>query len=369
MVDSIRSDFYQVIVGLDIGDKFSTILVLNRDGEILDEGRVRTTAEALTARFQGLPRARVAIEVGTHSPWVWKLLEECGHEVLVANSRKLRLIYENDKKSDKVDAEYLARLARFDPKLLSPIQHRGLEAQQDIAVVRARDTLVKTRTVLINTIRGSVKSIGERIPSSSAHNFHKKIADSIPEELRPALTPLLETIEEVTTRINALDNRIEDLCETKYPQTKALMSVTGVGPLTALAYALVIGNPARFKKGRDVGPYLGLVPRRQESGDLQPQLRITKSGDKLMRRLLVGSAHYILGPLNKVDSDLLRHGEAIAGRGGKNAKKRAAVAVARKLAVLLHRLWVSGEEYEPLRNSKRRPRTKRHTPAQAPATR
>ena len=367
MVDCIRSDS-EVTVGVDLGDKFSTIYVLNSDGEILDEGRVRTTAEALTARFQGLSRMRVAIEVGLHSPWVSRLLEECGHEVLVANARKLRLIYQNDRKSDKVDAEYLARLARVDPKLLSPIEHRGAEAQKDLAVVRARDALVKTRTALINTIRGSVKSIGSRVPSSSAHSFHRKVADAIPDELRPALAPLLEIIEEVTHGIDAYDKKIEELCQTKYPQAQVLMTVTGVGPLTALAYALVIGDPARFKKSRDVGPYVGLVPRRQESGNLQPQLRITKAGDKLLRRLLVGSAHYILGPLNAADSDLRNHGQAIARRGGKNAKKRAAVAVARKLAVLLHRLWTTQEEYEPLRNAKRRGAAKKQTISSSAAT-
>jgi transposase len=265
----------------------------------------------------------------------------------------LRLIYENDRKSDQVDAEYLARLARVDPELLAPIEHRGPEAQKDLAVLRARDALVRSRTTLINVIRGSVKSTGARLPSCDAHSFHRKVTEVIPEALRPALVPLLEVLEELTAKISCYDKQIEALCETKYPETQRLRQPKGVGPLTALAFLLIIEDPRRFKKSRNVGPYLGLVPRRQESGAQQPQLRITKAGDKLLRRLLVSSAHYVLGPFGE-DSDLRRHGEAIARRGGKNAKKRAVVAVARKLSVLLHRLWVSGEDYEPLRNAQKK---------------
>jgi transposase len=298
---------------------------------------------------------------------VTRLLEECGHEVLVANPRKLRLIYENDRKSDKVDAEYLARIARLDPKLLAPIEHRAAAVQTDLAVVRARDTMVRIRTLLINTVRGIVKSVGERLPASSAHNFHGKIRGVIPEELLPALMPLVQVLEEVTPRIEGYDGKIKDLCDTKYPQTKLLRKVCGVGELTALTYVLILGDHRRFKKSRDVGPYLGLVPRRQESGAQQPQLRITKAGDTLLRRLLVGSGQYLLSRRGK-DSDVRRYGEAIARRGGKRAKKRAAVAVARKLAVLLHRLWVTGEEYEPLRNTQRRARAKNQAVSDAVTT-
>jgi transposase len=351
MVDSTRNEG-EVTIGLDLGDKYSSVFVVSCDGEILDEGRVMTTEEALDARFRGLAPARVAIEVGTHSPWVSRLLEDCGHKVLVANPRRLRLIYENDRKSDKVDAEYLARIARLDPKLLAPIEHRGPEAQKDLALVRARDALVKTRTALVNAVRGSVKSLGARLPRCSAHSFHHKASEAIPVALRAALVPLQDMIEQMTARIDDYTKKIEELGETKYPQTKRLRQVKGVGPLTALAFVLILENPRRFKKSRDVGPYLGLVPRRQDSGAQQPQLRITKAGDKLLRRLLVGSAHYVLGPFGD-DCDLRRHGEAIARRGGQNAKKRAVVAVARKLAVLLHRLWLNGEDYEPLRNAKR----------------
>lgn len=352
MVDCTRNGG-GMTVGLDLGDKYSSILVLGANGEELDEGRVRTTPEALRLRFSALPPSRVAIEVGTHSPWVAALLEECKHEVLVANARRLRLIYENERKSDKVDAENLARLARVDPMLLYPIKHRGPELRADLALMGMRDTLVRARSMLITTIRGTVKSSGSRLRSSSAEAFPGKVVEGIPEELKEAVTPATELIEALTVKIREYDRKIEELCETKYPQTKRLRQVKGVGPVTALAFVLIVGDPRRFKKSRDVGAYLGLVPRRQESGAQQPQLRITKAGDRYMRRLLVGSAHYILGPFGE-DCDLRRQGQELARRGGKNAKKRAVVAVARKLSVLLHRLWVNGEEYEPLRNKKRR---------------
>ena len=337
------------VCGVDIGDRHCQICVLDGAGEVVEETRVRTTAAALERYFSGRERMRVALEVGTHSPWISARLEQLGHEVLVANARKLRMIYENDQKDDRVDAEMLARVARLDPKLLAPIQHRGEAARSKLVVVRSRDLLVQTRTKLVNHVRGSVKAFGGRMPSCSPGSFGKQIAE-IPDDLAPALLPVMETIRDLTTRIRAHDRCIEQAAKDEMPETEALRQVGGVGALTALAYVLTLEDPGRFKNGRAVGSYLGLCPRRDQSGDSDPQLRIAKTGDPYLRRLLVGSAHYILGPFGP-DSDLRRWGLKLAARGGKNAKKRAAVAVARKLSVLLYRLWQTGEVYEPLRNS------------------
>jgi transposase len=191
------------------------------------------------------------------------------------------------------------------------------------------------------------------LPECPARTFHKRAAAHIPEALRPALEPVLEQIASLTERIRQYDRRLEAICKDHYPETELLRQVEGVGPITALTFVLTLEDPYRFEKSRSVGAYLGLVPARDQSGDRDPQKRISKEGDEMLRRLLVGSAHYILGPFGS-DSDLRRHGEKIASRGGKNAKKRAAVAVARKLAVLLHRLWVSAEVYDPLYNTHRR---------------
>jgi transposase len=339
--------------GLDLGDKYSYLCLIDQEGgEVMEEGRLRTTPEAFRRRFVSEQPMRIAIEAGTHSPWASRVLEECGHEVLVANARKLRLIYANKQKTDEVDAENLARLARVDPKLLYPLKHRGEESQAHIALVRSREALVSARTQLVNHVRGTVKSFGARLPKGPARSFHNKAAEHIPEALMPALGPILETIGSLTQRIRDYDRKLETISKEHYPETELLRQVEGIGPLTALTFVLTIEDPYRFEKSRSVGAYLGLVPGRDQSGDSDPQKRISKEGDEMLRKLLVSCAHYILGPFGS-DSDLRRHGEKIASRGGKNAKKRAAVAVARKLSVLLHSLWMSAEIYEPLRNAHR----------------
>jgi transposase len=343
----------KVTAGLDLGDKYSYLCLLDTDGgEVIEEGRVRTTPEALRRRFASERPMRIAIEAGTHSPWVSRLLEECSHEVLVANARKTRLIYANKQKTDEVDAENLARLARLDPKLLYPLKHRGEQSQAHMAILRSREALVGCRTQLVNHVRGAVKSFGARLPKCPARSFHNKAAEHIPEALCAALGPILEQIGSLTERIRQYDRKLEEISKEHYPETELLRQVEGVGGLTALTFVLTLEDPYRFEKSRSVGAYLGLVPASERSGDRDPQKRISKEGDEMLRKLLVGSAHYILGPFGS-DSDLRRHGQKIASRGAKNAKKRAAVAVARKLAVLLHRLWVSGEVYEPLYNANR----------------
>ena len=335
-----------VFIGIDLGDKFSYVVILDKDGEVIEESRISTTKNAFTTKFKRIPSCRIAMEVGVHSRWASQTLKDLGHEIIVADARKLRLIYKNPRKDDKVDAEYLARLARLDPKLLSPVYHRGQEAQAHLAVLRSRNILVRTRTMLINHVRSTVKSSGARLPSCSTTSFHKQAPEFIPDDLLPALTPVLDHIATLTQQIYAYDYQIEKLCQVRYPETKLLQKVSGVGHLTALAFVLTLEDPRRFRKSREVGPCLGLVPRQDQSGEHDPQLHITKTGNGYLRRLLVHSAHYILGPFGE-DSDLRRWGLKIAERGGKNAKKRAVVGLARKLAVLLHRLWITGEVYQP----------------------
>ena len=301
--------------------------------------------------FKSQPKMRVVLETGTHSRWVQAIAKEQGHEEIVANPRQVRLISQNRKKSDRKDGELLGRLGRVDPELLYPIQHRGEAAQADLAVVKARDELVRARTRLVNHIRGSVKAFGERLPSCSTEAFPHRVQLHIPGCLKTALEPLLEMIEQLTAQIRQYDRQIQQLCQQKYPDTEILQQVRGVGPITALAFVLTLEDAHRFGRSRQVGAYLGLTPRQDQSGTRDPQLRITKAGDRFVRKLLVGSAQYILGPFGS-DCDLRRYGERIASRGGKSAKKRAVVAVARKLSVLLHHLWVTGEKYEPLYNSK-----------------
>ena len=353
MNDGNSKQLRMTTAGLDLGDKYSHLCLIDtQSGEVVEEGRLRTTPEALRRRFSSEQSLRIAIEAGTHSPWVSRVLEECGHEVLVANARKLRLIYANKRKTDEIDAENLARLARLDPKLLHPLKHRGEGSQAHLAVIRSRQALVGCRTQLVNHVRGAVKSFGARLPKCPAVSFHKRAAEHIPEALWPALGPVLETIGSLTERIRDYERQLESISKEHYPETDLLRQVEGVGTLTALTFVLTLEDPYRFEKSGSLGAYLGLVPASDQSGDRDPQKRISKEGDEMLRRLLVGSAHYILGPFGSY-SDLRRHGEKIASRGGKNARKRAAVAVARKLSVLLHTLWINAEVYEPLRNAHR----------------
>jgi transposase len=339
-------------IGVDLGDKTSRYCVIDRNGEVMGEGGVATTRGAMRAKFEGLGCCRIALEVGPHSPWVSRLLAECGHEVIVANPRQLKLITESSRKCDPVDAQTLARLARVDPLLLRPIRHRSEQAQMDLMVIRARAALVVARTSLVNTVRGLAKSMGERLPKVDAEALDVEDAKALPDALRQVLKPILQSIEQLTVKIKAADKELEQIARTHYPETKLLMQVSGVGTLIALTFVLTVEDSARFRKSRDVGCFLGLRPRRADSGEHRPQLPITKEGDVYLRALLVQGAHCILsrqGP----DTDLKRWGARIAG-GSKNAKKRAIVAVARKLAVLLHRLWTTGEVYDPLRNSNSR---------------
>jgi len=337
-------------IGLDLGDKFSHLVLVDQEGELIEESRLPTTKDAFQRKFSSVEPCRVAMEVGAHSRWASHLLKELGHDVLVANARKLRAIYSNPRKGDRADAETLARLARLDPDLLSPIHHRSPKAQADLSILRSRDAVVRSRSLLINHARSIVKSCGARLPSCSADSFAHKVAADIPETLRPALAPILDTIACLTQKIRGYDRTIETLCSEGYPETKRLRLISGVGPLTALAFVLTLEDAGRFRKSREVGPALGLVPRTDQSGDRDPQLRITKTGDSHLRRLLMGSAHCILGPFGP-DCDLRRWGLRLAERGGKNAKKRAVVGVARKLAILLHHLWKTGEIYDPFHQS------------------
>jgi transposase len=338
--------------GLDLGDRFSQICLLDAAGAVVLSQRVATTDAALRKFFEGRPRLRVALESGTHSPWVSRLLAALGHETLVGNPRRLRSITCNPRKSDRFDAEQLARLARADPKLLAPITHRGEVEQRHLALLHSRDQLVRTRTALAQHVRCTLKSFGLRLPRHSMESFASKAAAHVPAGLAPALMPVLKLCMELTVQIRAMEREIERLATEHYQVTRLLCEVSGVGTLTALAFVLVLADASRFRRSRDVPAYLGLVPRRHQSGEHDPELRITKTGDELLRRLLVGAAHYITGPFG-ADCDLRAFGLRLAARGGKAAKKRAVVAVARKLAVLLHRLWVSGEVYDPLRARKR----------------
>ena len=337
-------------VGLDMGDRRSSWCALGADGEVIARGEVVSEKQPMELFFSRIPVSRVAMEVGTHSPWVSRLVEKLGHEVIVANAHRVKLISASSNKNDRRDAEFLARLARADLKLLAPIRHRGETAQGDLVGVRVRAQLVEMRTDAINAARGLVKSFGQRLPKCDADNLGKQHAEHLEPAIRGHVERLLEVIEGLSKQIKECDKELKKISEERYRwETAQLEQVGGVGVVTALTFVLTLDDATRFDNSRDVGCFVGLRPKSKQSGDSEPEMRISKEGDVYLRKLLVQCAQYILSKRGE-DTDLKRWGLQIAAKGKKKAKKRAVVAVARKLAVLLHRLWVSGERYEPLRN-------------------
>jgi len=340
-----------VIVGLDVGDRVIHLCALDAKREVVERTRFATTRESVRELFGPRTPTKIILEAGSQSPWLSAELRELGHEVQVADPRRIALIAKSHRKTDRRDAEVLARLALGMPELLGEVHHRSLDDQADVAILRARDLCVRMRTQCVQHVRGTLKAFGVRMPSCSAASFHRAAQTVIPEKLEPALGGMLTMLADIERRINDYDKRLM-VVSNRRPEVARLQQVNGVGPITSLAFVLTLGDPSRFGSSRTVGSWVGLAPSVQASGNTDPELSISKTGDEYLRRLLVQAAQYMLGPFGQ-DSDLRRFGERLAERGGKGAKRRAVVAVARKVAVLLHRLWVSGEPYEPLYNAKR----------------
>ena len=336
-------------IGLDVGDRVSHYAVKNGRGQLLEEGRVQSKPEALEKQFGHMRGDRLLMEVGTHSPWMQRSLLQIGLDARVCDARSAAEANRYGHKTDVRDARMLAELLRTESQLVTLVDHRSEDDQKIWAVIQARDALVRTRTMLVNLVRGMVKSTGARLEGCTAESFNKTWS-AIPEGLRPALSPIYVQIRQVTTAINRYQKKIAVFVKKDRPEAEQLTQITGVADLTALAFVLAMGNVKRFRRSRDAGAYLGLVPKKRKSGDIDPQLGITKRGNSTVRRLLVCAAHYIIGPFNKTESDLRTFGLRIAGGGNDSRRKRrAVVAVARKLAVVMTAMLKSGKPYEAVR--------------------
>lgn len=341
----------EAVAGFDVGDRTISVCVVDlRGGSVLERATIateRVVVREWLARRSGL---RVVVETGTHTPWLARLIAEVGHEVVVADARRVKLITDSRRKTDRRDAELLARLGRSDLELLRPVRVRSEVAQRDRGLLRMRDALVRSRSLLINCVRGVLKTEGLRVPKCSAEAFARTAWDTLPEACRARLAPILRQIAQITRSIRGYDRQIAAVLEERHPQAaERLDQVAGVGPVTALALISAVEDPRRFRSGRQMSAYFGLVPRLDQSGGRDPRLPISKEGDTYVRRLLVSAAHYVLarGP----DTELKRWGLSLEARWGDRSRSRAAVAVARKLAVLLWRLWTTGETYVPLRSA------------------
>lgn len=334
-------------IGMDLGDNRHDVCIIDGKGDVIERSEVENTRKSLTAFLEKYPGAQVIMEAGTHSPWISRHLKRRGMRVLVANPRKLRAIYDTDNKTDERDAEMLARIGRFDPKMLYPVSHNSEACQRALGRLKSRDALVNSRTALINAVRGLLKSQGTKLPSNwSSEQFAKKALGYLNEEDLGMVKPLLDEIATLTERIRGLEKEITRMIEQEYPEAQHLQKIPGVGPLTALSFVLVIERQTRFRRARDIGPFLGLTPKRDQSGDVDKALRISKAGNKMLRRLLVNCAQYLMGPFGPSCS-LRDHGQRIArGRGG-IAKKKAVIAVARKLSMVMLVMWKNpGMEFE-----------------------
>jgi transposase len=339
-----------ITVGLDVGDRRSRFSACGSDRQAFASGSFPTTKEALLKALRPFPGAKVVLEAGSQSPWMSRVLRAQGYSVQVVDPRRVALISKDPRKSDRRDTDMLMKLGAAMPELLGNIHHRGELAQAHLSILRARDLVVRLRTMAVQQVRGLCKVFGTRLPRTDTSTFAKRVIELIPEALHDAVLPILHVIAELTERVHGFEKTLAKLAKEHYPEVQRLQQVNGIGPVISVGYVLSIEDPKRFSNSRSVGSWLGLCPRSRASGDSNPQLRISKSGDARLRRLLVQGAQQLLGPFG-ADCDLRRYGLHLAARGGKAAKKRAVVAVARKLAVLLHRLWVSGADYEPLRNA------------------
>jgi transposase len=328
--------------GIDLHQNETEICVLDDSGAFVERARVKTSRETLRRRFDGLAPMKVAMEAGGSSPWVARLIESMGHDVVVCAPRRVRLIAESTMKTDEIDAEVLARLVRVDEGFLGRVTHRSESAQLQRGLMTARTALVSARSKWVHSARGILRSFGFRVPGGHTSRFHLRCAKvEMPDDLRAVVQPLLNQVEQVSAEIQAIEERLKSIAEAN-PIVQHLQKVPGVGTIVALYFVASIDDPDRFQRSRDVAAFFGLRPSLRGSGEICHYGRITKEGDPEMRRLLIQAAHGMINSRKRCA--LQQWALNIAARRG---KKKALVALARKLAVLLHHLWATGEVFQP----------------------
>ena len=250
----------KITIGLDLGDRRHRFCALDKEGQVIEEGTLGNTRECLGELSRRYAGALIVMEAGCHSPWISRYLEGMGCEVVVSNPRKIRAIYQHKRKSDRRDALMLARIARMDHTLLYPVRHGSEQAQQDLLRIKLRDSLVRARVGVINSLRFTLKSLGYTIANPSTERFHKVIEGQLPESLSTVIAPSVRVLEELSLRFKLLDREIIAMARSEYPETAWLEQIPGVGPITALYF--VLESRPRFERIRDVGASIGLCPRR-----------------------------------------------------------------------------------------------------------
>ncbi|MEX1309196.1 MAG: IS110 family transposase [Candidatus Sulfomarinibacteraceae bacterium] len=331
--------------GIDLHQNETEICVIDDDGTVIERARIKTSRTSFKRRFDGQTPMKVVLEAGGSSPWVSRLIASMGHDVVVCAPRRVRLIAESTMKTDEIDAEVLARLVRVDQGFLGRVTHRSESAQLQRGLMTARTALVNARSKWVHSTRGLLRSFGFRVPGGSTGLFHARCAKvEMPDDLRAVVQPLLNQIERVSEEIQALEERLEATASTN-PVVHHLQSVPGVGTIVSMYYVASIDDPDRFPRSRDVAAFFGLRPSFRGSADVCHYGKITKEGDPEMRRLLIQAAHGMIN--SRKPCALQQWALNLAARRG---KKKALVALARKIAVLLHHLWATGEVFQPFPN-------------------
>ena len=350
---------YYTTIGMDVSDRKTQVCVMAKTGatpKIVMETTIPTTKDGL-AKFLSTQdgAAPVAFETGMHCRWMSEVAEGMGFKVYVANPCRLRMITESKTKNDVNDARMLARIALSDPGLLHPVKLRGPEHQKMLNLHEMRNLLVKQRTGIVVQLRAIAKSMGFRIAKCQAAGFHNLDRKAWPEGFRDIAWPMLKNLEQLAVTIKTYEKQIRELAETPTfkAQVERLMEIRYVGLFVATGFIAVTGGDMdRFEKPRDIGPWLGVTPRQDQSGDIDRQCHITKAGSKMLRWKLAECAQRVLQK-NSADTDLKVKGLRICARGGKIAKGKSITAVARGLAVLMvAMLKKPNEQYVPLSDAK-----------------
>lgn len=347
---------YCTTIGADVSDRTTKVCVMTKaDGgerRIVVETTCATTEAGFEEAFSKFDRSwPVVFESGTHCRWMDRMFRKMGFKTIIGNPGKIPSITKSNTKNDRNDARELARLALADPAMLHPVFLRDEVFQQMLRFHHARNMLISQRTQTINQIRGFAKSMGHRIECSSTERFHELGKAGWPRELEESAWPLMGSLKTINLKIRAYDKLIVRLAER--PEFKSMVervrAVYGVGIIGSTVFVAAIGGrPDRFDHARDVGPYLGMTPKQDQSGDDDKQLHITHAGADIVRTALVECAGVVMMS-NAKDTDLKLKGLRIAVRGGKIARKKARVAVARGLAVAMLALLKDPErEYVPL---------------------
>ena len=335
-------------VAIDLSDRQSRWEARDLSTGEVRTGVVQMTPAGLERCFAAAEHCTVVMEAGTHSHWLCAQLRKMGHRAEVLPADGLR--EGSGKKRRRNDAKDAASLLEHAVDIERPrvkkLWQRPDEYQRDLALMRMRNAMVEARAGLVSTVRGTVKQFGERVSKCDVEYFAGRARGELSAGMLALVEPVLGQIEELNKVVAQYDEQVRAYLARR-PEAARLLAVPGVGDVTVGAFLAYVGEASRFAHSRDVAAYIGLVPDQDQSGEHDPQLRITKSGDRMVRRNFLECARGIMGPFGK-DSALRRWALALAGDGrNKIRNNKAAVALARKLAVLLHRLWVSGQAYDP----------------------